>query len=423
MTRLTSFSRLGYAATVLALCGACNPSALPHKDPNNAETPPPACVVGQDLSQLMPNARGQVLRLEVGDGSGTGFVVDTSAGRLVATALHVVLSLDEVTGTLTAEDGETHEVGKLRVVAVDPVNDIALLDSPMLDTLPAALELHAGTIAHGLHIAALGYPQVAGSSNTLTFEPGVVTAVERIVEDRKFVQTNTSFNHGNSGGPVLDSCTQVVGVVAAKAADSANAGLFVSASRIAELVERVQKSPTSPEQAVREVAASLEQALQYRKVDELRPLIAPSFLREEVAPAFHHAAKKALLVEEVVASVYDDENGKYTELPLSARERIMQRHLEGPPMLAWVLVQKLRDGKKNPYEAVEEFAAQLIQAELGEVSKIVVDRITPHGDKNEATALIQMRAPDATAFFEVELAKEWGRWRITGLEQRKVATP
>jgi putative serine protease PepD len=145
-----------------------------------------------------------------GEATGSGFVIDKQ-GHIV-TNQHVVSDSQSV--NVEFSDGSTVDA---KVVGTDPSTDIAVLDvnrsAAQLTPVSFASE---GSLEVGDPVIAIGSP--FGLQGTLT--TGVVSALGREIESpngftiENAVQTDAALNHGNSGGPVLDTQGRVVGVAA-----------------------------------------------------------------------------------------------------------------------------------------------------------------------------------------------------------------
>jgi S1-C subfamily serine protease len=159
---------------------------------------------------------------EDGGGHGTGAGVVASRDGSILTALHVVDSASSV--SVTFADGTRSSA---TVLKRDEANDIAVLAPAQLPQVlvPAVL---GGGAQVGDAVFALGHP--LGLSDSLT--AGVVSALDRKVRvgaDRTLdglIQFDAAVNPGNSGGPLLNSAGQVVGIVTGLANPSQQ-GFFV----------------------------------------------------------------------------------------------------------------------------------------------------------------------------------------------------
>ena len=153
---------------------------------------------------------------------GSGFVID-SDGHIV-TNEHVVDKADSV--SVRFWNGNTY---KASVVGSDPSTDLAVIkvDAPSSVLHPLQLG-DSNQLRVGDTVVAIGSP--FGLEETLT--SGIVSALHRQMQaPNQFtindsIQTDAAINHGNSGGPLLNSSAQVVGVNAQIAGDTgANVGV------------------------------------------------------------------------------------------------------------------------------------------------------------------------------------------------------
>ena len=147
----------------------------------------------------------QVPQAPHGISMGTGFLISNDG--YVLTNHHVVDGADTVTVKLT----DRREY-KAKVVGSDEQSDVALLKIDAKG-LPA---LRIGDSAHlkpGQWVVAIGSPFGLDQSVTA----GIVSAVGRAnpYADQRyvpFIQTDVAINRGNSGGPLLNTAGEVVGI-------------------------------------------------------------------------------------------------------------------------------------------------------------------------------------------------------------------
>jgi S1-C subfamily serine protease len=142
------------------------------------------------------------------EGAGSGFLIDTDGHIL--TNYHVVQGTQAIEVTL----GDQSRY-KAKLIGADTRNDIALIQidakGKKLTPLPLG---DSRSLQVGQRVLAIGNP--FGFSGTLT--TGIVSSLGRTVQtsDTTFIddaiQTDAAINRGNSGGPLLDSRGQVIGI-------------------------------------------------------------------------------------------------------------------------------------------------------------------------------------------------------------------
>lgn len=198
------------AAALITCLGGC--SALggdPGPDASTGQDPAsPTPTEGWDT--VFDRLGGSVLRLSVSGcdeaWSGSGFLVDED---VVVTAAHVAEGAQTI--SVQAPGGETREA---QVLGVVPENDVAVLrlDGELGEE---PLTLARTTPPRGAGLAVLGYPL---GTYELRIAQGIVTGLPEPVdyEDQHVDQaffTDAAVNRGNSGGPVIGTTGEVIGLV------------------------------------------------------------------------------------------------------------------------------------------------------------------------------------------------------------------
>ena len=186
---------------------------------------------------------------EVESGIGSGTIVgQNDTELLILTSYHVVEDSSSLYVTFcddSAVDGyikSSSEDYDIAVVAV-PLEDIS--DSTLEAITIATLCTEQATVGEGVIVIgdALGYGQ--------SVTTGIVSAVDReiTVEDRTItvIQTDAAINSGNSGGCVLNSAGQIIGISEAKISSDNVEGMCyaISISVYADLIQELLTTTTT----------------------------------------------------------------------------------------------------------------------------------------------------------------------------------
>jgi S1-C subfamily serine protease len=144
-----------------------------------------------------------------GTQTGTGFVI--SAGGHIVTNHHVIDGcVGDIKGNLTGDAATT-----LRVVNSDAANDLALLQGPA-ESFKAFARIRDRTIHSGDSVVAIGFPYHGLLSSDFTVTTGIVSSLSGMLNDTRQLQISAAVQPGNSGGPLLDTSGEIVGVVVGK---------------------------------------------------------------------------------------------------------------------------------------------------------------------------------------------------------------
>jgi S1-C subfamily serine protease len=159
-------------------------------------------------------------------GLGSGIVI--SPDGLVLTNSHVVGTAKEI--RLRDTEGVVTDA---RVLGVDPDTDLALLRADGARDLRYASLGNSKTLRRGQLVVAIGNP--LGFESTVT--AGVVSALGRSIRSvsgrtiEDVIQTDAALNPGNSGGPLVSTAAEVIGII-----NGAQGICFAVASNTAQFV-------------------------------------------------------------------------------------------------------------------------------------------------------------------------------------------
>lgn len=175
---------------------------------------------------------------------GSGFIV--SKDGLIVTNKHVVADTSAQYRVFTREN-KLYEVQK---IYRDPVNDLAILkiDAPQDELIPVELG-DSSNLKVGQFVIAIG-AALGEFRNTVT--TGVISGLGRTISAGSgfqeienldnVIQTDAAINLGNSGGPLLNSLGQVIGVNVAIASGAQNVGFALPISVVKDSLDNFNKT-------------------------------------------------------------------------------------------------------------------------------------------------------------------------------------
>ncbi|KKS06588.1 MAG: Serine protease Do [candidate division WWE3 bacterium GW2011_GWE1_41_27] len=170
-------------------------------------------------------------------GIGTGFIVDKNG--LIVTNSHVV---DDPSGeyTVVTKEGKTYEVNKIHL---DEISDLAIIEITARD-LPTVEFADSDNIKVGQMAIAIGNA-LGRFQNTVTV--GVISGISRELQAtgglggaktyENVIQTDAALNPGNSGGPLVNSSGQVIGINVATSVGADNISFAIPVNTLIPILE------------------------------------------------------------------------------------------------------------------------------------------------------------------------------------------
>lgn len=171
---------------------------------------------------VMEDANGQPLSL------GSGFFVQEGE---IASNLHVVEGASRGYAKIV---GQTTKYDIEGISGIDPERDLVILKSSVARSLPMSLG-NSDTVEVGEPVYAVGNPQGLES----TFSQGIVSSIRQIGSD-KLLQITAPISPGSSGGPVLNSNGEVIGVSVATFVGGQNLNFAIPSNYIKALLSKTE---------------------------------------------------------------------------------------------------------------------------------------------------------------------------------------
>lgn len=192
--------------------------------------------LGQTAQEIATKAFRSTVLLVMEDNSGqplslgSGFFVRED---IVATNLHVV---EGATGGYAKIVGEKQKYDIAGYVAIDNKMDLVLLKIDKIKAPAITLE-DSSKIEIGDEIFAVGNPKGLEG----TFSKGIVSAIRKIEEDT-LLQITAPISPGSSGGPILNSEGEVIGISVATFKGGQNLNFAIPVSYLSNLLSNIKSA-------------------------------------------------------------------------------------------------------------------------------------------------------------------------------------
>lgn len=161
--------------------------------------------------------------------TGTGFYLKDF--NLIITNEHVVRGNQEV-----VINGEGFEKQISKVIFLDVRLDLAFLEAPQSIDAPQVNLFQRETLERGENVIAVGHPFGLKYSAT----QGIVSNVDQEKNDIVYIQHDAALNPGNSGGPLINTQGEIVGVNTFIIQNGNNVGFSLPVKNLQETIVEFQ---------------------------------------------------------------------------------------------------------------------------------------------------------------------------------------
>eukprot|EP00884_Botryococcus_braunii_P014549 jgi/Botrbrau1/23095/Bobra.0243s0032.2 len=175
--------------------------------------------------------------------AGSGFII--SPDGMIVTNAHVLR--DALEGQTKGSfpimvSLQDERVFEAHVLRCDRVSDLAILKIEAKEPLPCAKLGTSSRLRVGEWVLAMGSPLHLQNSVTA----GIVSCVDRKAVDlglakaqTDYIQTDAAVNSGNSGGPLVNLCGEVVGISSLKAVSADGVSFAIPVDAAKEIIDQV----------------------------------------------------------------------------------------------------------------------------------------------------------------------------------------
>ena len=187
---------------------------------------------GQDASLVYKNVVNSTVTIQTDVAQGSGFFVGQN---IIVTNFHVIEGASDADCYLNNSDIGYHIDGYL---AYDIEADLVILQVSELNNPPLKISSEDALI--GQRIYAIGSPLGLPA----TFSEGIVSGM-RDFDGKKLIQMTASISHGSSGGPVLNSKGELIGVSVGAFSEGQNINFFIPKTYVEIMLKFKKATPVS----------------------------------------------------------------------------------------------------------------------------------------------------------------------------------
>lgn len=181
----------------------------------------------KDKMELIDYAKQSCVTVITDGGHGSGVIINENG--YILTAYHVIQGVNKI--TIKFINGFQLDA---KIIAFSEGYDVAILDVEGGGYKPLPFETE-GDLMLGEELISIGTPIDVSLAQSIS--TGILSG-NRKIEDRVYLQTNMALSPGNSGGPLLNSKGEIVGIVQEKIVAEGTEGIGF-AIPVAKIVEEL----------------------------------------------------------------------------------------------------------------------------------------------------------------------------------------
>lgn len=235
------------------------PSPQPQTSPGSAIQPAPSTSGNLNADAIAAKVDPAIVDINTtvgsGQAAGTGMII-TATGKIL-TNNHVVDRSTTIQVTITGR-AQTYTA---HVVGADPKADIAVLQiDGAVSGLPTVTFASSSSVRVGDYVVAIG--NALGQGGTPDVSQGHITALDQTITASEggskseqltgMLQSDATIYPGDSGGPLLNSAGQVVGMITAGnvqgfRSSASNVNYAIASDTILGVVNQIQAEQSNPD--------------------------------------------------------------------------------------------------------------------------------------------------------------------------------
>jgi S1-C subfamily serine protease len=158
-----------------------------------------------------------------------------------------------------------------KIIFNDPALDIAVLKIENADVSKkwqVPFGFNAKSAEVGEEVFTLGYPR-----NDVVYNEGSLSSLSGYLNDTAMYQISIPVNPGNSGGPVLDSQGNVIGVIRGKVSTAEGTGFAIKSTQIIRSISAVEGENVKSELTLNKNKSSLKKLKRSEQIKKINPYV------------------------------------------------------------------------------------------------------------------------------------------------------
>ena len=256
---------IGSGVTYLALKDNLTQTKTINVNPSKFDTKSEALSATEAYNKVAPAAvvvstksvtQGYFMHTQEVEGIGSGFIINEEG--YILTNYHVIQGAQEISVTLSNDVTTTAQV-----VNYDENQDVAMIKITDENVeIPATVELgDSDALQPGEEVIAIGTPLSTELSSTVT--KGIISVAVESGVTMNLIQTDAAINAGNSGGPLVNTKGEVVGINSSKISGEAveGIGFSIPINDIKDKIESLSKPILNLGISVRTIDEALSKQL------------------------------------------------------------------------------------------------------------------------------------------------------------------
>lgn len=180
--------------------------------------------ISPDFSSIISRVIQSVVSVRTDKGQGSGAIIRTNG--YIITNEHVINSAAYI--TVKTFDGKQYSAS---IISSDAQNDVAVLK---IEGSFNNLEFdNSDNVKVGEKVIAVGSP--LGFEFTVT--EGIISSLNRNINNVNYFQTDVPINPGNSGGPLVNKLGKIIGINTRKVAGGEGLGFALKSNHVKQIVD------------------------------------------------------------------------------------------------------------------------------------------------------------------------------------------